>query len=318
MNESPSRCTHASKQDFLITSFATNVRKDSDGNLFPKFLATPTSGSLLDSEKNHVDRRDDEDYGSSFRFSPISTESSDTPMNHDFTREDRDATDLNVILESENKRDNNVDNEYISMNVCDASFPQHNGDIQIHHHEVSAAEETEEQRTQREMEESEALARQLMAEEAMASYNMSANFLRDNADQFSAEDLAALQAAMAEEDPEASDEEYEADESREMSYDALLRLGERIGDVKEERWALIAMEKIESIPTVVFNPSMAKGKDENHTEVKCLICQFPYENGDEMRQLNCHHYFHKECIDSWLKTKDTCAFCRKSIIVEEN
>ena len=173
-------------------------------------------------------------------------------------------------------------------------------------------EETEEQRIQREIEESEALARQMMAEEAMATYHMSIENLRNNAEHFSEEDLAALQAAMAEEDPE-EDEAAESDNSHEMSYDALLRLGERIGDVKEERWAFVAQNKIEKIPTLLFHPSMAEGKDENHTEVKCLICQENYEEGEELRCLPCQHCFHKECVDTWLSTKDTCAFCRKSI-----
>lgn len=173
-------------------------------------------------------------------------------------------------------------------------------------------DETEEERIQREMEESEALARRMMAEEAIATYHMSIENLRNNADHFSEEDLAALQAAMAEEDPE-EDEAGESDDSHEMTYDALLRLGERIGDVKEERWACVAQDKIEKIPTLLFVPSMAEGKDENHTEVKCLICQENYELGEMLRCLPCQHCFHKDCVDTWLSTKDTCAFCRKSI-----
>lgn len=158
----------------------------------------------------------------------------------------------------------------------------------------------------------------------MASYAMSANYLRENADQFSEEDLAALQAAMAEEDPEAhgsngiegedEDGEEEEEQSDEMSYDALLRLGERIGDVKEERWALVARQRIESLPTLEWTPSMAEGREENHTEVKCQVCQFPYEGGDVLRRLPCGHCFHRDCVDSWLGSKDTCALCRKSIV----
>ncbi|KAL7538165.1 hypothetical protein ACHAXR_008338 [Thalassiosira sp. AJA248-18] len=149
----------------------------------------------------------------------------------------------------------------------------------------------------------------------MASYAMSTEYLRENADQFSSEDLAALQAAMADEDPEGDDEEE--DNSQEMSYDALLRLGEQIGDVKEERWAMVAHEKINQLPTLRFVPSMAEGKEENHTEVKCQVCQFPYEEGDVLRRLPCQHCFHKDCVDSWLGTKDTCALCRKSIVQEK-
>ena len=155
----------------------------------------------------------------------------------------------------------------------------------------------------------------------MESYAVSNNYLRENADQFSEEDLAALQAAMAEEDPEsnnneevAEDEEEAEGDSAELSYDALLRLGERIGDVKEERWALGAQEQINRLPTLTWNAQMAVGKAENHTEVKCQVCQCDYEEGDVLRRLPCDHCFHKDCIDSWLQTKDSCALCRKSIV----
>jgi hypothetical protein len=214
--------------------------------------------------------RDDE----SFNFSPIQM-NVETP---------RDAT-INMTDE------------------LDTSFPQNNDDIEI------TSDETESQRLARELSESESLARQLMAEEAMASYQMSSNFLRENADQFSEEDLAALQAAMAEEDPEEEEEE-----EGEMSYDTLLRLGERIGNVKEERWAVVAREMIDSIPLVKFTLDMAEGKEENHTHVKCQICQFAYEEGDMLRMLKCGHCFHGDCVGTWLMGKDTCAFCRKSIV----
>ena len=55
-------------------------------------------------------------------------------------------------------------------------------------------------------------------------------------------------------------------EEVEMSYDAMLRLGEEIGDVKQERWALVAQQHIDKIPTLKFHPSMAEGKEKNHTE----------------------------------------------------
>ena len=227
--------------------------------------------------------------------------------------------DLNATTAKNSQADNSDDNtnerDVSNMNELNSSFPSQD-DIQISSptqpDNQEEEEETEEQRLQRE---SESLARQLMAEEALASYQASTDFLRQNADQFSEEDLAALQAIMAEEDPEIEDEyPEEGEEEGEMSYDALLRLGEQIGNVKEERWALVAKEKINSIPIMKFTKDMAEGKDENHTEVKCLVCQFTYEDGDELRKLRCGHCFHRECIDEWLSSKDTCAFCLKSIV----
>ena len=174
----------------------------------------------------------------------------------------------------------------------------------------------EERRRMEEEAQSLELARQLISEEAMASYHHSAAFLRENADQYSQEDLAALEAAVAEEDP--IEDAAEDGEEVEMSYDAMLRLGEEIGDVKQERWALVAQQHIDKIPTLKFHPSMAEGKEMNHTEVRCQVCQCEYEDQEELRRLPCGHCFHTECVDQWLKTQDTCCFCKKSILSEED
>ena len=177
--------------------------------------------------------------------------------------------------------------------------------------------ETEEQIRAREEAESEALARQLMAEEAMASFSMSQNYLRENSHNFSTEDLAALEAAIAEEDPNAGLYEEEEDvsdesESQELSYDTLLRLGEQIGDVKSERWAMRAKEVIEKLPIFIYEGPESI-KEHNDSTAKCLICQEKYVKGDKLRILPCNHYFHIDCVDQWLAAKDFCPYCRQSI-----
>lgn len=185
--------------------------------------------------------------------------------------------------------------------------------------------ETDEERRRREEEESEALARQLMAEEAMASYHQSTHFLQENAHEYSEEDLAALRAIMAEENPVISHsgegDEYEEEEeddidASELSYEALLDLGERIGDVKSERWAMRARDEIAKLPMVNYCRKMSEGKDHNDSCVKCLVCQFDYQEKDCLRILPCGHYFHQECVDEWLLAKDICPYCRQSIIQE--
>ena len=198
-------------------------------------------------------------------------------------------------------------------------------------------EESAEERAQREEDESLALAQMLMAEEAMASHRMSADFLRMNSDQFSAEDFEALQNALQEEDAEEEEVEGDEEDVEEMSYDALLQLGERIGDVKTDRWAMIAHKEIAKLETYEYDPEKlfyASKNDSNEdgatasskccehkkrmediddSEIKCLVCQFPYEKGDQLRKLPCGHCFHKDCVDQWLMTKDICAYCRQSI-----
>ncbi|KAF9197401.1 hypothetical protein BGZ49_002185 [Haplosporangium sp. Z 27] len=45
----------------------------------------------------------------------------------------------------------------------------------------------------------------------------------------------------------------------------------------------------------------------------CPICLCEYEDLEELRRLPCEHYFHKECVDEWLKLKRTCPLCKCDI-----
>jgi hypothetical protein len=157
--------------------------------------------------------------------------------------------------------------------------------------------------------ESIALARMLMEQEAIESYGaLSADFLRYNSHQFSREDLAALQAAMAE------DEGSNDGEEEPFSYDVMLRLGESIGDVKKERWNLVASSEIAKLEEFKFLAQDAEGKDENDCSVKCLVCQFAYEQEETLKRLPCGHVFHSECVAQWLKDNDICPYCRQTIV----
>jgi len=188
--------------------------------------------------------------------------------------------------------------------------------------EMPTAEEQARLQREREDEESMELARRLMAEEAMASYQSSFQFLRESADQLSQEDYDALQNALEEEEHEQV-AAFE-DEQGELSYDAMLQLGDRIGDVKTERWTLIAAKEIEKLPTFQFGPD-AFSKDEkkdageaDDSEVKCLVCQCEYEKDDTLRRLPCGHCFHSDCVSHWLKEKDACPYCRQCIVAKSD
>ncbi len=46
-------------------------------------------------------------------------------------------------------------------------------------------------------------------------------------------------------------------------------------------------------------------------EEECYICFEKYKERELKRKLpKCNHYFHKKCIDKWLKSKSTCPHCR--------
>ena len=38
----------------------------------------------------------------------------------------------------------------------------------------------------------------------------------------------------------------------------------------------------------------------------CAVCYEDMALGEEVRRLPCLHYFHRACIDRWLKVKATC------------
>ena len=44
----------------------------------------------------------------------------------------------------------------------------------------------------------------------------------------------------------------------------------------------------------------------------CTISQESINTGDEVRELNCGHYFKKEYIDIWLSENNVCPICRKN------
>ena len=46
-------------------------------------------------------------------------------------------------------------------------------------------------------------------------------------------------------------------------------------------------------------------------EESCFICFEKYQEKELKRKLpHCNHFFHKKCIDKWLKNKSTCPHCR--------
>lgn len=51
-----------------------------------------------------------------------------------------------------------------------------------------------------------------------------------------------------------------------------------------------------------------KNKDE---EKKCSICLVDFEDNDMLLKLPCYHYFHRQCVEEWLKEYDyKCPVCR--------
>ncbi len=49
----------------------------------------------------------------------------------------------------------------------------------------------------------------------------------------------------------------------------------------------------------------------------CFVCFEAYSEGEYKRELpHCKHFFHKKCIDKWLKKKAQCPICRDNVLEE--
>ncbi|KAL2502773.1 RING/U-box superfamily protein [Forsythia ovata] len=91
-----------------------------------------------------------------------------------------------------------------------------------------------------------------------------------------------------------------------MSYEELLALGERIGNVSTGlSEALISKSLTESIYC----------SSDQFQEGKCIICLEEYKNLDDVGTLNiCRHDFHVSCIRKWLSIKNSCPICKASAL----
>ncbi|XP_074574952.1 E3 ubiquitin-protein ligase At1g12760-like isoform X3 [Curcuma longa] len=62
---------------------------------------------------------------------------------------------------------------------------------------------------------------------------------------------------------------------------------------------------------------LAAGTDKERTisaeDAACCICLAKYVDNDELRELPCTHFFHKECIDKWLKLNALCPLCKTEV-----
>ncbi|KAK7374345.1 hypothetical protein VNO80_07775 [Phaseolus coccineus] len=51
----------------------------------------------------------------------------------------------------------------------------------------------------------------------------------------------------------------------------------------------------------------------NH-DTTCAICIEDYEESEMLRMMpQCRHYFHRDCVDAWLKVNATCPVCRNPL-----
>ncbi|XP_021830483.1 E3 ubiquitin-protein ligase MBR2 isoform X1 [Prunus avium] len=94
-----------------------------------------------------------------------------------------------------------------------------------------------------------------------------------------------------------------------MSYEELLALEERIGDVstglsEETIVKLMKQRKFFSITA------------ESSVDMEpCCVCQEEYNDEDDIGTLDCGHDFHTKCIKQWLMQKNLCPICKTTALL---
>lgn len=99
-----------------------------------------------------------------------------------------------------------------------------------------------------------------------------------------------------------------------FSQEALDRVMSQLMEQNQQNGAPPAPEElINQLPRKPVDKSMLGGDE----RAECSICMDSVEMGTEVTILPCTHWFHFECIQSWLKEHDTCPHCRKPITPED-
>ncbi|CBI19496.3 unnamed protein product, partial [Vitis vinifera] len=93
-----------------------------------------------------------------------------------------------------------------------------------------------------------------------------------------------------------------------MSYEELLALEERIGDVCTGLSEETILKQLKQRKYW----SVARGAE---VEVEpCCICQEEYGDGEDIGTLECGHDFHYGCIKQWLMHKNLCPICKTTAL----
>ncbi|KAJ4957743.1 hypothetical protein NE237_024854 [Protea cynaroides] len=67
---------------------------------------------------------------------------------------------------------------------------------------------------------------------------------------------------------------------------------------------------IEALETKEFDDNIEEAEE------TCMICMDEFVRGIHVRKLPCSHFFHTECILTWLKNKNSCPLCRFAMPTE--
>ncbi|XP_038685173.1 probable E3 ubiquitin-protein ligase ZFP1 [Tripterygium wilfordii] len=98
-----------------------------------------------------------------------------------------------------------------------------------------------------------------------------------------------------------------------MSYEELLALGDRIGNV---RTGLSEELIIRQLKTRTYLSSTSVNLEETEPD-SCIICQEDYKRQEKIGTLGCGHEYHADCLKKWLLVKNVCPICKSEALREQ-
>lgn len=78
--------------------------------------------------------------------------------------------------------------------------------------------------------------------------------------------------------------------------------------------SLIPKKVVEEEKLGALTESKYEEKGEN---AECSICICPFDNGDSLKHLPCKHFFHNDCVSTWLsKHSQSCPLCNTKVTLD--
>ncbi|XP_044479246.1 probable E3 ubiquitin-protein ligase ZFP1 [Mangifera indica] len=101
-----------------------------------------------------------------------------------------------------------------------------------------------------------------------------------------------------------------------MSYEELLALGERIGNVNTglSEEAVTSKLKIRTYISTKTDINLEAPASMDQESDSCIICQEGYKSQEKIGTLDCGHEYHEECLKKWLYLKNVCPICKSEAL----
>jgi hypothetical protein len=215
------------------------------------------------------------------------------------------TTSSTIITSVKRKRESSLDQEEMEHNLANAQNSGLSSDEKIDHQLSDDAE----------------LAKRLYKEEMQRE---DARIARQLQQEF---DIEMKREEKQEENEDEEDEfpplpsnlqphHEQKDQYDEMTYEELLELGEKNGDVIPKHHSATNAE-IDLLPKHTFKCKETEEEEKSSNpettecENKCYICLYHFQNNEIIQTLPCIHQFHSDCVLPWFRISFSCPTCRR-------